>query len=162
MAPAAVVAPAMPAMTSSFTSSERRTFQESRSIHSSSISYRESGKRSNRNIPSIDTASISNVVYSLQRRSGDELGSSTSTKLLDQTYDTVREWIAAQRMSHLPPEGSSYDKVLTWTQLFVERINSFDEAIQGFARDSYLASQLAYGYCSILLNVRILVPFCTA
>jgi hypothetical protein len=57
-------------------------------------------------------------------------------------------------MSKLPPEGSSYDKVLAWAQLFVERLHSFDLAIENFAGDSYLAAQLAYGYCAILLEVR--------
>lgn len=98
------------------------------------------------------------MISSLQKRSGDELGSRTSAKLQDHSYDSIREWIGAQRMSQLPPEGSSYDKVLTWTQLFVERLNSFDNAIQSFAKDSYLASQLAYGYCSILLDVSLSLP----
>jgi hypothetical protein len=57
-------------------------------------------------------------------------------------------------MSLLLPEGSSYDKVLAWAHLFVERLHSFDMAIGGFASDSYLAAQLAYGYCAILLEVQ--------
>lgn len=60
-------------------------------------------------------------------------------------------------MSQLPPEGSSYDKVLAWAQLFVERLNSFDMAIEEFAGDSYLAAQLAYGYCALLLQVCLLL-----
>lgn len=57
-------------------------------------------------------------------------------------------------MSMLPAEGSGYDKVLSWAQLFVERLHSFEAAIEGFAGDSYLAAQLAYGYCVVLLEVR--------
>lgn len=100
-----------------------------------------------------ESSNISNVVYSLKRRSGDELGASTSSKLLNANHATLLDWIRHQRMSKIPPEGSSYDKVLAWAQLFVERLHSFDLAIEHFAGDSYLAAQLAYGYCAILLEV---------
>lgn len=102
-----------------------------------------------------ESSNISNVVYSLKRRSGDELGVMTSSKLLNGNHDhaTLLDWIRHQRMSKIPPEGSSYDKVLAWAQLFVERLHSFDLAIEHFAGDSYLAAQLAYGYCAILLEV---------
>lgn len=97
-------------------------------------------------------SNITSVVQSLHRRSGDELGTSASA-LLNTSYVSILEWIRAERMSHLPPEGSSYDKVLGWAQLFVERLHSFDSAIQEFAGDSYLAAQLSYGYCAMLLEV---------
>lgn len=100
-----------------------------------------------------ESSNISNVVYSLKRRSGDELGVTTSSKLLNANHATLLDWIRHQRMSKIPPEGSSYDKVLAWAQLFVERLHSFDLAIEHFAGDSYLAAQLAYGYCAILLEV---------
>lgn len=98
-------------------------------------------------------SNITSVVQSLHRRSGDELGTSASSALLNTSYVSILEWIRAERMSHLPPEGSSYDKVLGWAQLFVERLHSFDSAIQEFAGDSYLAAQLSYGYCAMLLEV---------
>lgn len=98
------------------------------------------------------TSHISSVVQSLHRRSGDEPGVDTYA-LLNTRYQDIRDWIRHERMSHLPAEGSSYDKVLAWAQLFIERLNKFDENIQGFAGDSYLAAQLSYGYCYMLLQV---------
>ncbi|KAH8649375.1 NACHT domain protein [Xylariales sp. PMI_506] len=118
---------------------------------------RQSGRRmSSRKMSLKETSSSSNistVVYSLKRRSSLELGSSTSAKLLNATHESLQEWIRAQRLSHLPPEGSSYDKVLAWAQLFIDRLHSFDLAIEDFAGDSYLAAQLAYGYCALLLEL---------
>lgn len=105
-----------------------------------------------------ETSNVSNVVSSIQRRSVDELGATTSSKLMDSTHDSLLGWIRAQRMTHLPPEGSSYDKVLAWAQLFAERLNSFDLEISEFAVDSFRAAELAYGYCAILLEVRPLPP----
>lgn len=98
-------------------------------------------------------SNITSVVQSLYRRSGDELGASASSRLLTCTHLSIVEWIRQQRMSHLPPEGSNYDKVLGWAQLFVERLHSFEINIQNFAGDSYLAAQLSYGYCDMLLQV---------
>lgn len=100
-----------------------------------------------------ETTNISEVVSSLKHRSGDELGPAVSSQLLGASESSVLEWIRGQRMTLLPPEGSDYDKVLAWAQLFVERLHSFDLAIEDFAGDSYLAAQLAYGYCFMLLEV---------
>ncbi|EAW23842.1 NACHT domain protein [Aspergillus fischeri NRRL 181] len=108
---------------------------------------------SSRKFKSVETTEVSSLVHSLKRRSGDELGAGASSKLLNHTHDSVLDWIRSQRMSLLPPEGSSYDKVLSWAQLFVERLHSFDEAIEEFAGDSYLAARLAYGYCALLLEL---------
>ncbi|KAH7016094.1 uncharacterized protein B0I36DRAFT_368709 [Microdochium trichocladiopsis] len=101
----------------------------------------------------LNVSNISNVVYSIKRRSSGELGSNISARLFSATHESLLEWISAQRMSDLPPEGSSYDKVLAWAQLFANRLHSFEYAIQEFAGDSYLAAQLAYGYCSLLLEL---------
>lgn len=106
-----------------------------------------------RKINGYGNSNITSVVQSLHRRSGDELGTSVSSALLETSYNSIIAWIRAERMSHLPPEGSKYDKVLAWAQLFVERLNIFDSAIRGFAGDSYLAAQLSYGYCAMLLEL---------
>lgn len=96
---------------------------------------------------------ISKVVSELRLRGDNELDSDISARLLSYTYDSIRDWIGTQRISHLPPEGSSYDKVLAWAHLFVERLHSFDMAIGELAGEGNPASQLAYGYCAILLEV---------
>ncbi|KAL2824352.1 hypothetical protein BDW59DRAFT_162455 [Aspergillus cavernicola] len=108
---------------------------------------------------------ISSLVNSLQRRSGEELGTTISSKLLTPTHAAILDRIRFERMSQLPPEGSDYDKVLAWAQLFVERLHSFDSEIERFAADSYLAAQLAYGYCAMLLELggenaaTLMIPF---
>lgn len=116
-------------------------------------------KMGSRHSSMANASSISSIVYSIKRRSSEELGSNISAQLLSATHESVLDWISAQRMSDLPPEGSSYDKVLAWAQLFVDRLHSFDHAVQEFAGDSYLAAQLAYGYCSLLLEVWKFPPF---
>lgn len=106
-----------------------------------------------RKVNGFGNSNITSVVQSLHRRSGDELGTSASSALLDTSYVSIIDWIRAERMSHLPPEGSSYDKVLAWAQLFVDRLHHFESAIQDFAGDSYLAAHLSYGYCAMLLEL---------
>ncbi|KAJ5048613.1 hypothetical protein NUH16_007118 [Penicillium rubens] len=99
------------------------------------------------------SAKLSSVVQGLRHQSGAELGVNASSTLFNTNHATILEWIATERMSHLPPEGSSYDKVLAWAQLFVERLHSFDEAIGNFEGNSWLAAQLSYGYCAMLLEL---------
>ncbi|CAI7589114.1 unnamed protein product [Penicillium crustosum] len=106
-----------------------------------------------RKFHSTGSSKLSGVVQGLQRQSGAELGANVSSTLCNTDHATILEWIATERMSHLPPEGSSYDKVLTWAQLFVERLHSFDLAIRDFEGGSWLAAQLSYGYCAMLLEL---------
>lgn len=107
-----------------------------------------------RRISGSSVSSIANTVHNLKHISGNELGSNMSALLLNSTtYESIRNWIMGQRMSHLPPEDSDYDKALAWAQLFVERLHMFEEAIKEFHSESDMAAQFAYGSCSILFNV---------
>ncbi|KAK8054888.1 NACHT domain protein [Apiospora rasikravindrae] len=107
----------------------------------------------------MEIPAISSVMYSLHRCSEAELGPEMSDQIMDETHISILEWIAVQRMSRLPGEGSNYDKVLSWTQLFVEKLHSFELATDEVAGDSRVAIRMAYGYCAILLKVRALSPF---
>ncbi|KAJ5727408.1 hypothetical protein N7493_005228 [Penicillium malachiteum] len=98
-------------------------------------------------------SSLSTLVQSLYQRSDNELGSHAASKLNGVSYESLKEWIRIQRMSHLPPEGSSYDKVLSWAQLFIDRMHHFDSGISQFAGDSWVASQMSYGFCGLLLDL---------
>jgi hypothetical protein len=89
-------------------------------------------------------------VQSLGRRGSAELATS---KIIGADYEAILEWIRSERMRKLPPEGSSYDRVLVWARLFVERLHSFDSAIQHFEGDSHMAAELAYIHCASLLEV---------
>ncbi|PWY66488.1 NACHT domain protein [Aspergillus sclerotioniger CBS 115572] len=93
--------------------------------------------------------SLADVVNSLARRSSDAM---MTSKITDADYASLLEWIRSDRMHKLPPEGSSYDKALVWAALFVERLHSFDSAIEQFAGDSHMAAQLAYVHCASLLE----------
>lgn len=92
---------------------------------------------------------FSRRLSSLQRQTGDELGMAIS----GDSYEMVLSWIHDERLSLMPPEGSSYDKVLGWAQLFVDRLRTFELAIEDFTNVSGLAFQMAYGYCLSLLKV---------
>lgn len=94
---------------------------------------------------------LADVVHSLVCRGGDDM---TASRVADADYASLLEWIRCERMKKLPPEGSNYDRALVWAALFVERVHSFDSGIEQFAGDSHLAAQLAYCYCSNLLEVR--------
>ncbi|KAJ5280076.1 hypothetical protein N7478_005448 [Penicillium angulare] len=92
-------------------------------------------------------------VNGLYLRSGNELGAHASSRLSSSSYESLKEWIRVQRMSHLPPEGSHYDKVLSWAKLFIDRLNHFDDGVSQFYDHGYGATQLSYGYCGILLEL---------
>ncbi|KAL4998513.1 hypothetical protein BDV10DRAFT_166715 [Aspergillus recurvatus] len=158
MAPS-ILSPITPSMDGIFRhkriSTSRRVsgLQDGESVISGMARSVHSPRVTSRKFNSIGTTNISSVVTSLQRRSGEELGTNASSRLLAATHASILEWIRSERMSLLPPEGSDYDKVLAWAQLFIDRLHSFDMAIEQFAGDSYLAAQLSYGYCAMLLEL---------
>ncbi|RMJ27224.1 hypothetical protein PHISP_01933 [Aspergillus sp. HF37] len=76
-----------------------------------------------------------------------------SSKIMNVDYATLLEWIRIERMKKMPAEGSSYDKALVSAMLFVERLHSFDIAIEQFAGGSQTAAQLAYVHCASLLEL---------
>lgn len=124
--------------------------------HSMTSSTHMSGTSSSRYMSAssgMETSAVSSVVYALKRRSDTELGSDMSGQIMGESHVSILDWIAGQRMNHLPAEGSNYDKVLAWTQLFVERLHSFEMSMEEFAGDSAMATRVAYGYCAILLKV---------
>ncbi|GIC93466.1 uncharacterized protein Aud_009954 [Aspergillus udagawae] len=106
------------------------------------------------NTPSNSSAgarsALAHLVQSLGRRGSAELAAS---KIIGADYEAILEWIRSERMRKLPPEGSSYDRVLVWARLFVERLHSFDSAIQHFEGDSHMAAELAYIHCASLLEL---------
>ncbi|PLN80694.1 hypothetical protein BDW42DRAFT_185851 [Aspergillus taichungensis] len=110
-------------------------------------------RRGSRKSGGRETSSLADVVYSLRRRNSSEMDSLISSKLMSSNHATLIDWIRGERMSKLPAEGSSYDRVLSWAALFVEQLHTFDSAVEGFAGDSHLASQLVYGYCALLLEL---------
>ena len=129
-------------------------FQDSDTLSNGSLTQSFFSRRvSSRKFGKGETTSMSSVVSSLKRQSGDELGPATSSQLFNVSFGSLVDWIRNQRMTLLPPEGSDYDKVLAWAALFVERLNHFDLAIDEFAGESEVAAQMAYGYCAMLLEV---------
>jgi hypothetical protein len=95
-------------------------------------------------------STLANLVQSLGRRGSNEMN---SAKIIGADYEAILDWIRSERMRKLPPEGSNYDKVLVWARLFVERLHTFDSAIQRFEGDSHMAAELAYIHCASLLEV---------
>jgi len=99
---------------------------------------------------STENSALTEIVHSLANRSSSDI---LPSKLIGADYETILEWISSERMRKLPAEGSSYDKVLVWARLFVERLHSFDLAVESFAGDNHMAAQLAYVHCASLLSV---------
>lgn len=127
----------------------RQSFFSKTDIDNTSVTSR----RVSQKFQTSEATKITETVTVLQRRSKDELGATASDKLLNASYGSLMEWIRSERMTKLPAEGSHYDQLLGWVQLFAERLHSFEISIRHFATDSYLASQIAYGYCTVLLEV---------
>lgn len=125
---------------------------ENMSVTSNDLSYSASSRRDSQKFGSVDTLNLVSLMEDLQRRGMNGVGS-VALGLADASHDRVLEWISAERMNNLPPEGSSHDKVLAWAKLFVERLHSFHSEIAVFANDSIMGAQVSYGYCQVLLEV---------
>ncbi|OJJ87625.1 NACHT domain protein [Aspergillus glaucus CBS 516.65] len=106
--------------------------------------------RRNSRKSSTDNSALTEIVHSLANRSSSDI---LPSRIIGADYETILEWVSSERMRKLPAEGSSYDKVLVWARLFVERLHSFDLAVESFAGDNHMAAQLAYVHCASLLGL---------
>ena len=119
-------------------------------LNDDSVSSSPGSKRSSSGKP----PELAEVVEFLKSQNSEEMEAVLSSRLMNATHPMLLDWIRSERLSKLPPEGSSYDSVLAWALLFVERLHIFELAVEEFAGDSHQATQLAFGHCALLLEVR--------
>ncbi|KAL4918872.1 NACHT domain protein [Aspergillus aurantiobrunneus] len=129
---------------------------DSDSVSNTGMSYSYNSRRSSsKRFTAAAKTNISSVVSALQRRRDEELGAVTAASLVNgaHDHDSLLDWIGVQRTMVCPAEGSEFDKVLSWAQIFIGRLNCFEQGIHQFAGDSYLAAELAYGDCAMILEL---------
>ncbi|KAJ5652009.1 hypothetical protein N7507_009435 [Penicillium longicatenatum] len=97
---------------------------------------------------------ISDDILHLFQSNHDDLPLAETSLLLEVSSDSLLEWMRMQRLSLLPGEASKYDNILSWLAVFLERLRAFEETIDPFTADIHLATGLAYGHCSMLLELR--------
>ena len=63
------------------------------------------------------------------------------------------DFIASERLVHMPNQGSRWDKILRWAENFASQISVFQESTSYFLTKSTDAAQLAWSSCQLLLEV---------
>lgn len=89
---------------------------------------------------------------SVRNRCQRELGASVGHNMLDTSLSDLHEWIRNERLTTLPHKGSSWDRVLISAHHFAEQVCCLGEAIESFAPESGVASNLVFGQCLLLLE----------
>lgn len=89
---------------------------------------------------------------SVRNRCQRELGASVGHNVLDTSLSDLHEWIRNERLTTLPHKGGSWDRVLISAHHFAEQVCSLGEAIESFAPESGVASNLVFGQCLLLLE----------
>lgn len=100
-----------------------------------------------------DSAQIVREQYlSVRNRCQRELSSNVGHNVLDTSLSDLHEWIRNERLTTLPHKGGSWDRVLISAHHFAEQVCSLGEAIESFAPESGVASNLVFGQCLLLLE----------
>jgi hypothetical protein len=84
------------------------------------------------------------------------LGSNFSGYAFDTSITGLLEWIRDERLIRLPHKGGSWDRVLIAAQHFAEQVHRFNIAISTFESEVNAATNLVFGQCLLLLEVRTL------
>jgi hypothetical protein len=82
------------------------------------------------------------------------LGSNFDEYAFDTSITGLLEWIRDERLIRLPHKGGSWDRVLIAAQHFAEQVHRFNAAITTFESDVNAATNLVFGQCLLLLEVR--------
>jgi hypothetical protein len=69
------------------------------------------------------------------------------------TVESFLEYIECERLTHMPHQGSRFDKVLKWAEFFALQITSYEKAVESFVPESRSASKLIQAACRILIEV---------
>lgn len=125
-----------------------------------SLSVRKGASSLGRRMPSkfkgssnSESAEIVREQYlSVRNRCQRELGSSVGHNVLDTSLSDLHEWIRNERLTTLPHKGGSWDRVLISAHHFADQVCSLGEAIESFAPESGIASNLVSGQCLLLLE----------
>lgn len=125
-----------------------------------SLSVRKGASSFGRRMPSTfkgssnsESAEIVREQYlSVRNRCQRELGSSVGHNVLDTSISDLHEWIRNERLTTLPHKGGSWDRVLISAHHFADQVCSLGEAIESFAPESGVASNLVSGQCLLLLE----------
>ncbi|KAH8670231.1 hypothetical protein BGZ60DRAFT_375664 [Tricladium varicosporioides] len=67
--------------------------------------------------------------------------------------ETFVDYIESQRLTHMPRQGSRWDKVLKWAEFFALQISRYAAAVESFIPESHAASHLICAACRILVEL---------
>ncbi len=87
------------------------------------------------------------------------LGSNFGGYAFDTSITGLLDWIRDERLIRLPHKGGSWDQVLIAAQHFAEQVHRFNIAISTFESEVNAATNLVFGQCLLLLEVRSLTLF---
>jgi hypothetical protein len=66
----------------------------------------------------------------------------------------ILDYIEQERLTHMPHQGSKWDRVLKWAEFFALQVSAYESAVSSFVPDSKLASKLIWAASRVLLEVR--------
>ena len=64
------------------------------------------------------------------------------------------DYIERERLTHMPRQGSRWDKVLRRAEFFGLQISRYEEVISKFVPESETAAKLIWAACRVLIEVR--------
>ena len=96
---------------------------------------------------------------SVRQRALRDLGAGVGEHAFDTSHAGFLDWIRSERITRLPHKGGSWDRVLIGAQYFAAQVNRLREIIdreiiESFTPDCAAASNLVFGQCLLLLEVR--------
>jgi hypothetical protein len=74
------------------------------------------------------------------------------------SFDSFFEYIERERLTHMPHQGSRWDRVLKWAEFFALQVSRYERAIAPFVPSSKAASKLILAACRTLLEVYLTLP----
>ena len=97
------------------------------------------------------TSKVQLKLQTVRRELGSSVDDSFSRGI---SMEDFFDYVAAERLRHLPARGSRWDKVLKWAELFACQVIGYHKSVASFVSHSHEASRLVWSSCRSLLQVR--------
>lgn len=89
----------------------------------------------------------------LRQKAHHAFGASVGDHVFDTSYESLIDWIRAERMIRLPHKGGAEDRYCLAAELFAHQVHHFSHHIEAFTESSRSATNFVFGQCRLLLEL---------
>ena len=133
--------------------SQTNTYRESFSSHTETFSTAKASSHTHTFTSDQQVTVLRQTVSLTRARLISDLAHVNSHYIDSMTVESFMDYIERERLTHMPRQGSRWDKVLRRAEFFGLQISRYEKVISKFVPESETAAKLIWAACRVLIEV---------